>query len=541
MSKDEKVNILMVDDQPAKLLSYEVMLAELGENLIKATSAKEALELLLKTDVAVVLMDVSMPELDGFELATMIRQHPRFQRTAIIFISAVHLTDLDRLKGYEHGAVDYISVPVIQELLRAKVRVFSELHRKTRQLEALNRDLERRVADRTEELETKAQALMELNSELGRKNRELDAIIHTAPDIIFSRQPDGARDYLSDRFYEFTGAAPGSAIGFGWMEYVHPDDQGTSQQRWLHCVETRENYEVEYRLRGKDGEYRWFRARAVPIQNEAGEVVKWYGTCSDIQDSKLLEKSIRDNTTELEKIVDRRTDELRRLSVRLMSAQDQERRRIARELHDGLGQELTVAKMVLDKMVMKKSASEPAPEAAAQASNLVDRAIQQVRIMSHLLHPPLLDEVGLLSALSWYTEGLTKRSGIQTFLEVQPPNFPRLATEVETAVFRIVQEALTNVFRHSEAHKVWINLNQRDGHITVSVLDDGKGIEQKVAELRPDSMGVGIGGMKQRAKEFGGELRMSNASPGTLLEVIIPSHFVVREPNSVLEGENVQA
>ena len=140
MSADEKVNILMVDDQPAKLLSYEVMLGELGENLIKATSAKEALEILLKTDVAVVLMDVSMPELDGFELATMIRQHPRFQRTAIIFISAVHLTDMDRLKGYEHGAVDYISVPVVQELLRAKVRVFAELHRKTRQLEALNRE-----------------------------------------------------------------------------------------------------------------------------------------------------------------------------------------------------------------------------------------------------------------------------------------------------------------------------------------------------------------------------------------------------------------
>ncbi|MGA8537995.1 MAG: response regulator, partial [Terriglobales bacterium] len=109
MSTDDKVNILMVDDQPAKLLSYEVMLAELGENLIKANSAKDALEHLLKTDVAVVLMDVSMPDLDGFELATMIRQHPRFQRTAIIFISAVHLTDLDRLKGYEHGAVDYIS------------------------------------------------------------------------------------------------------------------------------------------------------------------------------------------------------------------------------------------------------------------------------------------------------------------------------------------------------------------------------------------------------------------------------------------------
>src|SRR5881275_2441991 len=139
----QQVNILMVDDQPAKLLTYEVMLAELGENLLKATSAREALEILLKNDVAVVLMDVSMPDIDGFELAEMIRQHPRFQRTAIIFISAVHLTDLDRLKGYQRGAVDYISVPVVPELLRAKVSVFAELHRKTLQLEILNRELRR--------------------------------------------------------------------------------------------------------------------------------------------------------------------------------------------------------------------------------------------------------------------------------------------------------------------------------------------------------------------------------------------------------------
>src|ERR1700681_4627769 len=143
MSAHEKANILMVDDQPAKLLSYEAILGELGENLIKAASGKEALEHLLKTDVAVVLMDVSMPELDGFELAEMIRQHPRFQKTAIIFISAVHLTDVDRLKGYERGAVDYISVPIIPELLRAKVSVFAELHRQARQLEALNQELNR--------------------------------------------------------------------------------------------------------------------------------------------------------------------------------------------------------------------------------------------------------------------------------------------------------------------------------------------------------------------------------------------------------------
>src|ERR1700735_1174171 len=135
---DEKINILMVDDQPGKLLTYEAMLGELGENLIKAHSGMEALEHLLKADVAVVLMDVSMPGMDGFETAQMIHDHPRFQNTPIIFISGIHMTDLDRLKGYQHGAVDYVSVPVIPELLRAKVKVFAELHRKTQQLEALN-------------------------------------------------------------------------------------------------------------------------------------------------------------------------------------------------------------------------------------------------------------------------------------------------------------------------------------------------------------------------------------------------------------------
>lgn len=155
----EKVNILMVDDQPAKLLSYEVILAELGENLIKATSAREALEHLLKKEIAIVLTDVSMPDMNGFDLAEMIRQHPRFQRTAIIFISGVHLTDVDRVKAYQQGAVDYITVPVVPELLRAKVSLFAELHRKRRELEILNHQLEQRVAERTEELKERADLL----------------------------------------------------------------------------------------------------------------------------------------------------------------------------------------------------------------------------------------------------------------------------------------------------------------------------------------------------------------------------------------------
>src|SRR5580658_6399052 len=166
MTGKEKVNILLVDDQPSKLLSYEVILGELGENLIKAASAQEALGELLKHDIAVVLIDVQMPDLDGFELAAMIREHPRFQHMALIFVSAIHLSDLDRMKGYEAGGVDYVPVPVVPEVLRAKVRVFADLHRKTRALERLNAELERRVAERTAALEASSQALQQLNGEL---------------------------------------------------------------------------------------------------------------------------------------------------------------------------------------------------------------------------------------------------------------------------------------------------------------------------------------------------------------------------------------
>jgi CheY-like chemotaxis protein len=160
MSDSEKVNILLVDDQPGKLLTYEAILSGLGENLLKATSGREALEHLLKSDIAVILVDVCMPDLDGFQLAAMIREHPRYQKIAMIFISAIHLSELDRLRGYEMGAVDYVPVPVVPELLRAKVRVFSDLYRKTRDLENLNAELEKRVAERTAELEASTGQLL---------------------------------------------------------------------------------------------------------------------------------------------------------------------------------------------------------------------------------------------------------------------------------------------------------------------------------------------------------------------------------------------
>lgn len=519
MSPKEKVNILMVDDQPGKLLSYQAILEELNENLIKAASAREALDYLLKENVGIVLMDVSMPDMDGFELADLIRQHPRFQNTAIIFISAVHLTALDLQRGYARGAVDYISVPFDPELLRAKVAVFAELYRRTRQLESLNRDLEARVSERTAALEDHTRNLKLLNDELLMRNQQLDAIVATAPDIIFSSEAGGDRDFLSERFYEYTGALPDSAQGMGWMQYVHPDDRRQVELQWQNCLKNAEPYESEYRLRGRSGEYRWFRARAMPVRNSSGVVTKWYGTCGDIHDHKLLEDAMRKDAASLERTVRARTEALRKLSGRLMTLQEEERRRIARELHDSVGQELAAAKMHLDRVIL----ADPEPESITfEAVESLKRAIQQVRTISHLLYPPLLDEVGLVSALRWYLEGLTARSGIKISFCASPERFPRLPREMEAAIFRIIQESMTNVYRHSEATEGSVLLSQVADSISIQVIDNGRGVTDEILRMDASALGVGLGGMKQRVEEFNGKLRVAATSPGTMIEAVLP-------------------
>lgn len=173
------VNVLLVDDQPGKLLSYQAILDGLGENLLTATSARDALDMLLRNDVAVVLMDVCMPEIDGFELAAMISEHPRCRNTALIFVSGVHLSDIDRLRAYGLGAVDYVTVPIVPEILRAKVSVFARLHRTTRELERLNRELEGRVAERTEELVRSNDALRQREERLREADRRKDEFLAT--------------------------------------------------------------------------------------------------------------------------------------------------------------------------------------------------------------------------------------------------------------------------------------------------------------------------------------------------------------------------
>jgi PAS domain S-box-containing protein len=284
MRGDEKVNILLVDDQPAKLLSYEVILRDINENLIKASSGREALELLLKTEIAVVLMDVCMPELDGFELAAMIRDHPRFRKTAIIFISAIHLTEVDRLRGYEMGAVDYVPVPVVPEVLCAKVKIFSELYRKSRQLEQLNSELERRVADRTAELERSNRRLQQSEE---RRNLALAAGKMGSWDWDLVRG-DCAWDEGQRRIFgveaEFDATLP------ALRKLVHRDDWSMLYQALKHARRDAGSQQVEFRICRSDGEVGWCLGTVAASMDAANRIARIGGVTIDITDRKEAEQ-----------------------------------------------------------------------------------------------------------------------------------------------------------------------------------------------------------------------------------------------------------
>jgi PAS domain S-box-containing protein len=283
----DKVNILLVDDQPAKLLSHQAILADLGENLLTAGGAQEALQLLLKHEVAVVLIDVYMPDTDGFELAAMIRDHPRFQKTAIIFVSAILLTDVDRLRGYEMGAVDYVPVPVIPEVLRAKVKVFVELYRKTRQLEHLNRDLEARVAERTAEL---AASTMQL-----RQAEQLRSLALAAGQMGSWEWNAAQRIAAWDEGqYRIFGVDPNSFVPTpeNVRPLIYSDDLPGLLQAFRERTKDSKTVQMDFRVRRPNGEVRWCIGAAAASFDGQNRLIRLSGVTVDISDRKRAEERL---------------------------------------------------------------------------------------------------------------------------------------------------------------------------------------------------------------------------------------------------------
>jgi PAS domain S-box-containing protein len=293
-------------------------------------------------------------------------------------------------------------------------------------------------------------------------------------------------------------------------------------QRELTLAEKEGRFADEgWRVR-KDGSTFWASVIISPLRGPDGKLSGFAKVTQDLTarreaDERVqsLNRELRDRLSQLDetrRLIELRTLELQKLSTQLLQVQDDERRRIARELHDDLGQQLTVIKMELANL-----------SGVEEVGRLTDIAASTVRNLSYLLHPPLLDETGLRAALHWYTEGIAKRSNVDISLTFTPQAFPRLSRDIETTIFRIIQESLTNVCRHADSESARVEIEKQSESVLVRVRDFGKGLSKEIAGRHmTSSLGVGVTGMRERVRQFGGELTISRAEPGTLVEAKIP-------------------
>jgi two-component system, NarL family, sensor kinase len=260
------------------------------------------------------------------------------------------------------------------------------------------------------------------------------------------------------------------------------------------------------------------------MHDDEGNLIGFSKVTKDNTERMLVLKSLRDSRRELHDS----EDSLRRLSLHLLRTQDEERRRIGRDLHDSLGQTLSVLKMKLDSLpaTLGLSSQDVRHQNIAACANLTEDCIKEVRTIAYLLYPPMLEEMGLKSAISWYLDGFSKRSGLQTTFDA-PEEFGRLPRHVETAIFRVLQESLTNVHRHSGSEVAHVRLFTNGGTSFLEVIDEGKGIPAQFSVESKQSgmhaMGVGLRGMEERMRQLGGELELLSSSRGTKVIASVPT------------------
>lgn len=368
------------------------------------------------------------------------------------------------------------------------------------------------------------------------------------PALSWMADRDGNRFWFNRRWFDYTGTTLNEMKGLAWKSVHHPDHVDRVERRLANCFLTGAVWEDTFPLRGKDGGYRWFLSRAVPIRDENGQIIRWFGSNTDITEQKEIELALQEARQQLEIRVEQRTSELQRanqglreLSSRLQQLRDDERRRLARELHDSAGQLIVALGMNI--AVVQSEAHKLSPETARRVhdnAGLVQQLSSEIRTISHLLHPPLLDEVGLSSALQWYVEGFAQRSKIAATLEM-PDRLERFPADVEITIFRAVQECLANVHRHSGSQSCVIAVRQLQqeidhGHepdkgpekekgnvLQVEIRDQGKGIPQeKRSSVLASGGGVGLRGMRERIRQLGGTLTIDSSDNGTTVQVTLP-------------------
>lgn len=335
--------------------------------------------------------------------------------------------------------------------------------------------------------------------------KTFQSLADDVPVLLWMSDENGRRFYFNRQWLRFTGSSLREQAGGGWTARIHPDDRSWIEERYANSVRNCDNFRAEYRLRAAQGDYRWIEDTAIPRMSDDGNLIGYLGCATDRTERKQVEAA------------------LHQLSGRLLELQDDERRRIARELHDTTAQNLAVLSMHLFSL---KEASRrldvKSQRALEEGLALAEQCSQEIRTVSYLLHPPLLDELGLVSALRSYTTGFMQRTGIQVDLKIEEVG--RLPGEIETTTFRIVQEALTNVHRHSGSPRAEVRVIRDPKEISVVIGDEGKGIPADKLRLLGEgaNLGVGVAGMRDRASQFGGHLKIASSAQGTTITAVLP-------------------
>ena len=393
----------------------------------------------------------------------------------------------------------------------------------------------------TQALKTEKMDRREAEKLLRRREAELAELLENAPEGVYQTGPDQKILWANNGLLKLFGYSAEEYIGHNAAQFYVQDH--VLPKLWEKLSRREEVYNSPAEFKCKDGTTRHVLIHANGLFEE-GQLVRTRFFIHDVTPQKEMESALRkahdeleirvlERTVELEEknlqireqseILEKTNQGLRDLSARLLKVQDEERRHIARDLHDSTGQTLALLTMTLSSL--ESEARKLSPELAkglADNAELVRQVSVELRTLSYLLHPPLLDEVGLGSALRWFVDGFGKRSGILVDLEL-PGNLRRMSRDLETAIYRVVQECLTNIHRHSESPVAAIRLLESSDGIVLEVKDRGKGIDrQKLSQIASScAPGVGLRGIRERIQNFGGDLEITSDANGTRIKVII--------------------
>ena len=378
-----------------------------------------------------------------------------------------------------------------------------------------------RAREKQYEVRDQLAELQSREEEVRRAEEQFRQLANAMPQLASISDANGKTVWYNDGWYLYTGKTFEQLAGSGWQSLHDPELLPDVLSRWQDSIRKRVPFEMEFPLLGADGRFRWFLTRVTPVKDQQGKIARWLGTNTDIHAQREAREILRSNKERLESEVTKRTAALRQLSAKLMRAQDEERRRLARELHDSMGQYLAAMSMSLAALVSDTPSIDK--KRSDDLQNIIQLCLSESRTLSHLLHPPLLDEIGLISAMKWFVEEFGNRSGIRVTLTSECQH--RLPTTVETMLFRIVQEALTNIHKHSGSATAEVSLKANPADVVLEVSDHGRGMPKELLERagnRGSLAGIGLAGMRERVGEIGGDFRVQSGPQGTNIRVLIP-------------------